>query len=211
MDKRTKLLRSLMMPALRKNELYKTGLSVDYVTKTFKLSKKVIGNIYVTIDLDFENYQQRVVKMADAFKTTVTSDILEFPMKKIKFVRSDNPIKFTGVAEGGAVPNYDQIQFNYHYGAPPDVEYISNNTLHNHLCKLGYKFEENDHRIKLEINSHLYISYYKLAKIISYNLDTHGYDISREVNPKTFCKFISMFTMAWNLETENDPAKGADL
>ena len=85
MDKRARLLRSLMPPALRKHKLFKTELYVDHDTLTFRLSKRIIGSvsdskriigeINMITEVNFDNYEQRICKMAEAFRNPNISDV----------------------------------------------------------------------------------------------------------------------------------------
>lgn len=215
LDKRAKLLRSLMMPSLRKNGLTKTELSPNYDSGSFTLSKHIVGNIYMFTNVGYDNYEDRITKMAEAFNNPVVYNLSETDDCEIIVNRENHWVNFKNIAVGGASPDYNNLLFHYPDGMDgisANPEYVQGDACYNHLSKLGFRFEKNECRFIAKINVHLSIFYDKLHEWLGYYLNGEEFLInSYIVEPKEFCKFLSMFTVAWNLESKNTSDGGAKI
>lgn len=215
LDKRAKLLRSLMMPSLRKSGLTETELDPNYDTGSFTLSKRIVGNIYMFTKVDYDNYDERITKMAEAFNNPVVYILSQMDDGGIVVNREDHWVNFKNIAVGGATPDYNNLLFHYPDGMDgisANPEYIQGDACYNHLSKLGFRFKKNERRFIAKVNIHLSIFYDKLSKDLGYYLNNEEYFIARYgVKPKEFCKFLSMFTVAWNLESKNTSDRGAKI
>lgn len=215
LDKRAKLLRSLMMPSLRKNGLTKTELAPNYDTGSFTLSKQIVGNIYMSTKVGYDNYDERIKRMAEAFNNPIVYNLSEMDDCGIIVNRENHWVNFKNIAVGGATPDYNNLLFHYPDGIDgisANPEYIQGDTCYNHLSKLGFRFEKNECRFIAKVNVHLSIFYDKLRKWLGYYLNGEEFFIERySVGPKEFCKFLSMFTVSWNLEAGNTTDKGAKI
>lgn len=214
-DKRAKLLRSLMMPSLRKNGLTKTELVPNYDSGSFTLSKQIVGNIYMFTKVGYDNYDERITKMAEAFNNPVVQTLTEMNDCGIIVNREDHWVNFKNIAAGGATPDYNYLLFHYPDGmdgVSANPEYIQGDACYNHLSKLGFRFEKTECRFIAKVNIHLSIFYDNLRKQLGYYLNNEEFFIARYgVGAKEFCKFLSIFTISWNIEAKNTTDKGAKI